>query len=73
MSESHAEITIDGTVYTYAKVLNRTGKPSFEKRYSCYTCHLDFSKKDILFYAGRPYGIPCGCAKDVHQLRTRGE
>lgn len=54
-----------GTTITVAKMINRTGKPSFEKRYSCYACHADFSRKDVMFFNNRPYGVPCGCAKDV--------
>ncbi len=65
----YSQYLFEGSYYTVAKQIQRTGKPSFEKRYSCYACHLDFSRRDVLFLNGRPYGIPCGCAKDADQLR----
>jgi hypothetical protein len=64
----YSQVLVDGVYYTMAKMIGRTGTPSYEKRYSCYACHEDFSKKDVCFFRGRPYGIPCGCAKDIGQL-----
>jgi len=65
----YSQYLYDGVYYTVAKAIGRSGPPSFERRYSCYACHLDFSKRDVLFYKGRPYGIPCGCSRDIDQLR----
>ncbi len=68
---AYSQYLFDGVSYTVAKRIGRMGPPSFEKRYSCFACHLDFSKRDVLFYSGRPYGIPCGCARDVNQLKEK--
>lgn len=64
----YSQYLFEGTYYTVAKMIGRVGTPSFEKRYSCYACHQDFSRRDILFFRGRPYGIPCGCSKDIGQI-----
>jgi hypothetical protein len=68
MAQDYSQYIYNSTTYTVAKLLNRTGTPSFQKRYSCYACHRDFSRGQVMFFSGRPYGIPCGCSRDVAQL-----
>lgn len=42
-----------------------------EKSYICSRCGLGFKESDIRWYEGQPFGIPCGCHKDIPSLIRR--
>lgn len=44
-----------------------TGK----KWYRCVQCGMAFSRTDVVFFRGAPYGIPCTDYKDIRQLARR--
>jgi hypothetical protein len=69
----YSQFVFEGTTYTVAGMIGHRGKPNGQKRYSCYACHQDFDASKVMFFRGRPYGIPCGCSKDINQLKSKGD
>lgn len=48
------------------------GAIRWERSYECCKCHLGFKESQVAFFKGKPYGVPCGCAKDIDKLVLRG-
>lgn len=46
---------------------------TFERYFTCSQCHLDYKEHDIQFYNGKPFGIPCGCFRDIASLQNKGK
>lgn len=65
----YSQYVYAGTTYTVALKIPHVGEPTGQKRYTCYACHQDFQRGEVMFYKGRPYGIPCGCSRDIDQMR----
>lgn len=49
------------------------GSKQFKRSYDCVVCHLTFREDQVTMFRGKPYGIPCGCSKDIAQLISRGK
>jgi len=59
------------TVGTSTYMMPSHGHPSGwrgERSYECVACGLSFRESDIQWYKGKPYGVPCGCNKDIPSL-----
>jgi len=52
----------------------RSTKPGvvFEPTFECCKCRLLWKERDMVLYAGKRYGKPCGCYKDIPQLMAKG-
>lgn len=46
---------------------------SFELTLVCSKCHLEWRESEMAMFNGKPFGIPCGCSKDIPQLASRGK
>ena len=58
-----------GTFDVYGASNMTSGPSGFKKWYECSECGLDFPEDQITKYKGSIYGIPCGCYRDIDQLR----
>ena len=68
---------VDDQPNIYSNILIDTNpgtRPGFRFRryYECTKCHLSFREDEVTLYQGKPYGIPCGCSRDIAQLISRG-
>lgn len=71
MSVNQTSETIDGTTYTYA-IDGTYGPRTWNKWYRCVLCALSFPENKVQFFQGKAYGVPCGCYKDIPDLRRKG-
>jgi hypothetical protein len=39
-----------------------------QRSYRCVKCGLAFKEKDVQFFRGKPYGIPCSDYKDIQSI-----
>lgn len=46
-----------------------------QRSYRCVKCGFAFKEKDVQFFRGKPYGVPCGDYKDIRSilLKERSE
>lgn len=38
------------------------------RSYRCVICGFDYKEDKITMFRGKPYGIPCGCSKDIKSI-----
>jgi len=38
------------------------------RSYRCVICGFDYKEDRITMFRGKPYGIPCGCSKDIRSI-----
>lgn len=39
-----------------------------ERSYRCVVCGLAFKEKNVIIFREKPYGVPCGCSKDIKSI-----
>jgi len=44
----------------------------FERSFECIKCHLTWREDEMTVFNGKYFGIPCGCARDIPQLASKG-
>ncbi len=59
--------TVGGQTFTYKKDGVTPGH-RFEKWYRCHICGFNYPESEVVFFRGKPYGIPCGCADDIPDI-----
>jgi hypothetical protein len=61
----------DGTFETRSVPQYSDAAPSGligERSYRCVVCGAAFKEHDIQIFRGKPYGVPCGCYKDIRSI-----
>ena len=58
-----------GAFNVYGASSMTRGPQRFKKWYECGVCGLDFPEDQVTVFQGKVFGIPCGCYKDIEQLR----
>ena len=38
------------------------------RSYRCVICGFDYKEDKITMFRGKPYGVPCGCSKDIRSI-----
>jgi hypothetical protein len=67
MNKTIDTVVIDGVTYEVPSNGNPNGV-KFERSYECAICGLEYRRSDIWFFRGTPYGVPCGCSKDIPSI-----
>lgn len=44
------------------------GSAQFLRSYECTKCRSVWRENQVTFFRGKPYGVPCGCARDIVKL-----
>lgn len=70
-------MAIDDHPHIYSNILIDTnpgtsGPFRFERSYECVKCHLGFKESEVVMFRGKPFGVPCGCSRDIAKLISRG-
>lgn len=70
MNKTIDTVYIDGQKYEMPSNGNPNGV-KFERSYECAICGLEYRSSNIRFFRGTPYGVPCGCSKDISSIIRR--
>lgn len=70
MKQRERQITQDGTTYTFSEGSVKGGIRG-EASMMCDVCMTSQRRSRIRIFRGKAYGVDCGCARDIAQLRRR--
>lgn len=70
MKQVQRTIVQDGTAYTFSEGSVKGGLRG-EKSEMCDVCMTSQRSSRIRHFRGKAYGVDCGCATDIAQLRDR--
>ena len=49
------------------------GSFQFLRSYECTKCRSVWKENQVVMFRGKPYGVPCGCSKDIEKLAAGGK
>jgi hypothetical protein len=49
------------------------GSAQFLRSYECTVCRQFWKENQVIMFRGKPYGVPCGCFRDIRKLASGGK